>query len=198
MRERKLGQNRRALRRSVALSFPLAFALHDLEELLCAQPWNERPSTRARARSLPLPVAVADALPVTSGEMAVAVGIVASGVAAITASSVRNLDGDLRPLKAALAAFSAHSISHVGASIAFRGYTPGVATVPLVIVPYSLWAWPRVWRAGLVRPRREVARALATGAVLAMPLTLGAQVLAHVALRTRARKRAWQLVRPHR
>ncbi len=91
--------------------------------------------------------------------MALAVGVVAVAVGGVTVASLRNLDGDLRLFRIALAAFSAHSLSHVGASALFRGYTPGVATVPLVIVPHTLWAWPRRRRTGLVTTTAETVRA---------------------------------------
>jgi hypothetical protein len=78
----------------------------------------------------------------------------------------------LRLFQAALAAFSAHSLGHVGASVVFRGYTPGIATVPTVIVPYSLWAWRRLRRAGTCTTRTEGFRAARAGAGLAVAAAL--------------------------
>jgi len=102
----------------------------------------------------------------------------ASGVAVVTVASLRDLNGELNQLPAALAAFSTHSLTHVGASVAFRGYTPGLGTVPLVIVPYSLRAWPRLRRAGLIEMRRNVLKAMGSGAALASPLALFGHVVA--------------------
>jgi hypothetical protein len=45
-----------------------------------------------------------------------------------------------RLLPAALAAYTAHGLTHLAQSAVLRSYTPGVATVPLVIAPYSVWA----------------------------------------------------------
>jgi hypothetical protein len=110
--------------------------------------------------------------------MVIAVGVVAAGVGGVTAASLRNLDGDLRLFQAALAAFSAHSLGHVGASVVFRGYTPGIATVPTVIVPYSLWAWRRLRRAGTFTTRTEWFRAARAGVGLAVAAVLLGHVLA--------------------
>jgi len=117
--------------------------------------------------------------------MVVAVGVVAAGAGGVKGASLRNLDGDLRLFQAALAAFSAHPVSHVGATMVFRGHTPGVATVLLVVVPYSLWAWPRLRRAGIVTTPAEAVRAACTAVALALPVTLLGHILA------RALARAW-------
>jgi hypothetical protein len=176
----------RSLRRSVVLTFPLAFAAHDLEEVFAAAPWSKQAADRVAKRHAVLALAVSrNALPISRKEMAVAVGVVTLACAGVTAVSLRNIDGELRSLQAALAAFSAHSLSHVAASIVLRGYTPGVATVPLVILPYSLWAWPRLRRAGVVTTRAEAVGAARTGIAFALPVALLGHVVARALTRTR-------------
>lgn len=173
------------LRRTVVLTFPLAFAAHDLEGVLTAAAWSGQAAHRVAKRHPLVPSPPSTVLPSSRKEIAVAVGVVATAVAGVTAVSLRSIDGELRLFQAALAAFSAHSLSHIGATIVFRGYTPGVATVPLVIVPYSLWAWPRLRRAGLVRTPAEAVRAARTGVALALPVTLLGHVLARALTRAR-------------
>src|SRR3954469_21008021 len=91
--------------------------------------------------------------------MAVAIGVVASGVAAATRSGWRQLDGDLGGLPAALAASTGHGATHLIQSALLRSYTSGVATVPLVIAPYSWWAWRTLRRRiSSAAPLRAVAR----------------------------------------
>jgi len=165
------------------LAFPLAFAVHDLEEVFAAPRWSQTAAARLTQRHPPLGRSLARLLPVSKTEMGLAVGVVAVAVGGVTVASLRNLDGDLRLFQAALAAISAHSLSHVGASALFRGYTPGVATVPTVIVPYSLWAWSRLHRAGVVRDREDVLRMSATRAALALPVALFGHVLARFVVR---------------
>ena len=102
------------------MTFPLAFAAHDLEEVLSAARWSENAAARLTRRHPRLGRALPAALPISTKEMAIAVGVVATGVGGVTAASLRNLDADLRLFKAALAAFSAHSLGHVGAPAVSR------------------------------------------------------------------------------
>jgi hypothetical protein len=55
-----------------------------------------------------------------------------------------------------------------------------------VVVPYSLWAWSRLHRAGLVGDREDVLRMSATGVALALPIALFGHVLARFVVRGRA------------
>jgi Protein of unknown function with HXXEE motif len=45
---------------------------------------------------------------------------------------------------AALRGFGLHAGTHIAQSVALRRYTPGLVTTPLVVVPFSLWAWRRL------------------------------------------------------
>jgi hypothetical protein len=180
------GRTSQKQQRAVVLAFPLAFAVHDLEEVLAAACWSRTAVARLAQRHPALGRALARLLPVSKTEMGLAVGVVAVAVGGVTVASLRNLDGDLRLFQAALGAFSAHSLSHVGESALFRGYTPGVATVPAVVVPYSLWAWSRLHRAGVVGDREDVLRMSATGVALALPIALFGHVLARFVVRGRA------------
>ncbi|WP_425569479.1 HXXEE domain-containing protein [Nonomuraea salmonea] len=38
---------------------------------------------------------------------------------------------------------------HLAQAALFRGYTPGVVTAPLVVLPYAVWAWRRLRAAGV-------------------------------------------------
>ena len=83
----------------------------------------------------------------------------------------------------ALAAFGAHALLHLGQSALVRGYTPGVLTAPVIVLPFSLWAWStlpdraidgiyarhiaeHVLPGELVSMLREARRVLAPGAPL--------------------------------
>lgn len=165
-------RERRRLRKAVVLSFPVAFALHDLEELLTAEAWGRGASERVRRRLPWLPARLADNLAVTTPQMTIAVGVVTAGVAWTTAFAWRRLDDDLGPLPAALTAYTAHGATHLLQSTVLREYTPGVATVPVVIAPYSVWAWRTLREAGLRRDRSRCRRDATTGGVAALGLAL--------------------------
>jgi hypothetical protein len=84
---------RRKLRAAVVLTFPIAFALHDLEELLTAAAWGRRAPGVIRRRWPHAPDRVAELAAVTGPQMAVAIGVVASGVAAATRSGCATWTG---------------------------------------------------------------------------------------------------------
>jgi hypothetical protein len=163
---------RRRLRRAVVLSFPVAFALHDLEEVLTAGAWGRNAPARISERFPRLPAHVAETFAVTTPQMVTAVGVVAAGVGVSTAFAWRHLDDDLGPLPAVLTAYTAHGGTHLLQAVVLGEYTPGVATVPLVIAPYSWWAWRTLRRAGLRRARPQVVRDAALGGVAAVGLAV--------------------------
>ena len=85
----------------------------------------------------------------------------------------------------ALAAFTTHGVTHLASSAGLRSYTPGVVTVPLVIAPYSLWAWRTLRASGLRPDPRELAGTVAAGTAVTFPLVVGAQLLARALSRGR-------------
>jgi hypothetical protein len=178
---------RRRLRRAVVLSFPLAWALHDLEELLTAAAWGRTAPERIRRRFPNAPRRLVEATAVTTPQMAVAIGVVGAGVVAGARSGLRDLDGDMGLLPAALAAYTAHGATHLAQAAALRGYTPGAVTVPLVIAPYSVWAWRALRRSGLAVDGRRLRRNLAAGAPLAVGLALAGHAAGRFVERLRAR-----------
>ena len=131
----------RDLRLAVALSFPIAFAVHDAEEVLAAADWQRRAPALLRARFPRVTDRVVDAVAVSPRRMKDAVAVVSCAVAAVTAVSLKQLDGPPRLLRSAVAVFGAHSITHLLQAVVLRSYTPGVATAVAVVAPYSAWAW---------------------------------------------------------
>jgi hypothetical protein len=151
-----------ALRRQVALTFPLAFLLHDLEELLGTPHWQRTGPALLRRRFPRLPPRAVDLAVPDTRQMAIAIGVVAGGVGL---------------LRSAVTAFGLHAVSHLASAAAVRGYTPGVATTPVVVVPWSLWAWRTLRASGLAARPGEAARLGAQGAVSAAGLVIGGQLL---------------------
>jgi hypothetical protein len=113
--------------------------------------------------------------------MAVAVGVVGCGVGLATRSGARHLDGDLDLFPAVLAAYIAHGLTHLAQSAVLRGYTPGVMTVPLVIAPYSAWAWRALYREGVRRDATRLRHDLAVGAPLALGLAVSGHAIGRLA-----------------
>lgn len=79
------------------------------------------------------------------------------GLIVLAASARGAQTGGRSPFfQSALFGFGAHGFGHLALTALHRGYTPGVATAPTVVIPYSLWAWRELGRAGV---RRDGSRA---------------------------------------
>ncbi|MEU7891791.1 HXXEE domain-containing protein [Nonomuraea sp. NPDC049152] len=142
-----------------------AWALHDAEELATMAGWARKARPRLAERFPWVPDRVWEAMDVDQRHVNVAIGLMGGVVAAAAASGPRS--GFYR---AALAAFGAHGVVHLAQAAAVRGYTPGVVTAPLVVIPYSVWAW-----------RRLEDKRLSSSSWLLLPLVLGGvHAAAHV------------------
>ncbi|MFI7640257.1 HXXEE domain-containing protein [Nonomuraea sp. NPDC049400] len=149
----------------------VAWAVHDAEELATIAGW----ARKARERWPWVPE-------VSQGHVNVAIGLMGGVVAGASALGART--GGRSPVfQAALLGFGAHGVVHLGQAAVARGYTPGVVTAPLVVIPFSVWAWRRLRAAGV--PVRTGASGWAGPA--AFPLVVGGvHALAHALTRPRA------------
>lgn len=103
-----------------------AWLVHDLEELATMPKWAG----------------------VSREHAAVAIGLMGGVVAAASVAGAVT-DGKSRFYQSALAGFGLHGWVHLAASVATRGYAPGVVTSPLVVLPFSAWARKRLRSAGI-------------------------------------------------
>ncbi|OWA10435.1 HXXEE domain-containing protein [Streptomyces sp. CS113] len=148
---------------AVTLGLLAAWALHDLEELATVPGWWRRNLPALRERYPGVPEAVwRRAGSVDGREFAVAVGAMAAVVASASVAG-RLTGGRSATYQAALHAFGLHGLVHLAQSGLVRGYTPGSATSPLIVVPFTLWARRRLRRAGVLRPTRPRDLAVALG-----------------------------------
>lgn len=149
-----------------------AWALHDAEELATMARWARAARPRLEER---LPWVPWERLEVSQRHVNVAIGLMGGVMAGAAALGART-DGRSPVFQAALAGFGAHGVVHLAQAAITRGYTPGVATAPVIVVPFSAWAWRRLRAAGVpVRSGRAGVAALA-----AFPLVLGGvHALAH-------------------
>ena len=87
-------------------------------------------------------------LGVAPAQAAVAVGLVGTVMAAAAAAGARS-GGRSGLYQAVLAGFGWHAVGHLVQAVAMGGYAPGVVTAPVVVAPFSLWAWRRLRTAGV-------------------------------------------------
>lgn len=154
----------------------LAWALHDLEEVLAFGPWKRSAVPRLRARFPRVPGLVWRQLESESTQdYALAVATV--GVLMATASAAGQASGGRsRYFQLMLAGFGLHTISHVASAVAARGYTPGVVTAPLVAAPFAAWARRQLKAAGVWE--KLSARDIVPGTALALAVFAGSHALA--------------------
>lgn len=162
---------------AVTLGLFVAWALHDAEEVAFGPRWVRANVPALRKRFPQVPERVWRAVEgVTEREFAAAVAVMATVVAAAAARGHRT-GGRSAFFQAALDGFGLHGLLHLAQAAAARGYTPGSATSPVLVVPFTLWARGRLRRAGRLRPTTP--GGVARGAVAAA----GATVVSHAVAR---------------
>ncbi|NGO14695.1 HXXEE domain-containing protein [Streptomyces sp. HC44] len=163
---------------SDAVTFGLlaAWALHDTEELVALPRWLRHNVPALRERFPAVPEAVwRRAESMDAREFTVAVGVMAAVVAA--ASTAGHLTGGRSAFyQSALNGFGLHGLVHLAQAATVRGYTPGSATSPLLVIPFTLWARGRLRRAGVLRPTRP--RDAALGLAVAAAATVASHAVA--------------------
>ncbi|WP_345035417.1 HXXEE domain-containing protein [Streptomyces sannanensis] len=138
-----------------------AWAANDIEELATMARWPRRARPRLEARFPGVPASVWNRMDVSQRHVNVSIALMGGIIAAASAEGART--GGRSPVfRTVLTGFGLHGLVHMAQSAGYRGYTPGVATSPTVVVPYTLWALHRLRVAGIpAGGRREAALGLA-------------------------------------
>lgn len=127
-------------RSAVTLGLLAAWTVHDLEEVATVARWTRTRVPVLRERHPRVPDRVWRSMEAVDGrEFATAVGVMAVVVAAASADGHRT-GGRSAFYQASLNGFGLHGLVHLAQAAATRGYTPGVVTSPLLVVPFTLWA----------------------------------------------------------
>ncbi|MFI7407436.1 HXXEE domain-containing protein [Streptomyces sp. NPDC049627] len=160
----------------VTLGLLAAWAAHDAEEVLLVPRWARSRVPELRGRFPRVPDRIWRHLEsVDEREFATAVAGMAVIVAAAAADGYRT-GGRSAFYQRALDGFGLHGLVHLAQAALVRGYTPGSATSPSVVIPFTLWARGRLRRAGVLRPAGP--RDVVQGLTLAAAATVGAHVMA--------------------
>ncbi|WP_433510148.1 HXXEE domain-containing protein [Nonomuraea sp. CA-143628] len=159
-----------------------AWVAHDAEELATMSRWTRehRPELERRYPRVPW-----ERLEMSQRQVNVAIGLMGGVMAGASAMGART--GGRSPVfQAVLAGFGLHGVGHLAQSALARGYTPGVVTAPVVVIPFTVWAWRRLKASGV--PTAGAGSALA--GLAALPLVLGGvHALAHALTRPRTGRR---------
>ncbi|MFI6497082.1 HXXEE domain-containing protein [Nonomuraea typhae] len=152
-----------------------AWAVHDAEELATMAAWMRENREQLEER---FPLVPWGRFELSQKQVNVAIGLMAGVIAGAAADGART--GGRSPVfQSVLAGFGLHGLVHLAQAAIVRGYTPGVVTAPLVVLPFSVWAWRRLKAAGV--PVRGSAAGLAAFPAVAG----GVHALARLATRPR-------------
>lgn len=183
-----MGPSREALPKSVTWGLLGAWAVHDLEELLTMPAASRRIAARLKARHPQVPDRVWERLEVSPAHAGVAIAVMGGFMTVAAAAGARS-GGRSGLYQAALAGFGWHSVTHLAQAAVLRTYTPGLVTAPLVVAPFSVWAWRRLVAADVPTD----VRGSTPQVVLMLPLTIGTSHLAaHLLTRRSASRRRAQ------
>ncbi|WLQ33201.1 HXXEE domain-containing protein [Streptomyces castrisilvae] len=153
-----------------------AWAANDLEEIVTMAGWLRTARPKLKERLPWVPGRVWERTDLSQREVNAAIGLMGGIVAAAAADGART--GGRSPFfRTVLAGFGLHGVAHIAQSAAYGGYTPGVATSPTVVIPYSLWALRRLRAAGI---GAGGGRAAATGLMFLPVAVAGVHAAARV------------------
>lgn len=154
---------------------PAAFALHDTEEMLTMPAWVARNRTAVASvlDRLGLDRGLLDVLPDTPAKAGLAIGFVLVLFLGVTAGVSRHPESPFwrSTYAGLLGAFFLHGFTHLFTAFAFGGYTPGVASAPVIVLPVSLWIYRQLLERKVLDRRTAIFAALA-GLALFVPGTL--------------------------
>lgn len=139
--------------RTLIWLFPIAFMLHDFEEVILGEPWLKKNAGEVLAR-LPRRVPafltrqIRDVFAKSAGEFALSVGLI---FALVSLSAFLALEaGQYAFFLLASGGFFLHGFMHVGQAVLLRRYVPAVITSLVIAIPYGLVLFPRLIQQGVV------------------------------------------------
>lgn len=156
---------------AVSAGLFVAWAVHDAEELVTMAATSRRVFARA-PDWLPVPESLRTR-GLSQTHVNLSIGLVALPMALASIQGMRTR-GKSRWFRGALLAFGLHGFTHLANSVAAQGYTTGVATALVIVIPYWLLARRVLRRYGL----DAVDRGTTVAAIAMGPLTIGAHLVA--------------------
>ena len=155
-------------------SFPLAFLVHDLEEILTTE-------TVLRETRGSIPPFLRDLVEIKTPQLALAVAI---EFVLITLSSflAGRAARKMHLFTLLLAAFYVHAFGHLVQTVVQRRYTSGVITALLVVLPFSRYTSRRLSQAGVIS-QSDWNQSKVTGSLILGPFLIGLRQIVKTMLR---------------
>ncbi|MGE7766814.1 HXXEE domain-containing protein [Peribacillus sp. NPDC096540] len=133
--------------------FPVIFMFHDLEEIITVESFMTKYKNRVpKAFLARLALIVKKKLGTKSAQLSITAAWILLIISFITfmTAYLLTIEGNLILFTATLNIFFLQAFSHIGQTIIFRGYTPGVITALFIVIPYSLLTYYRLFELGLI------------------------------------------------
>jgi Protein of unknown function with HXXEE motif len=127
----------------------LAWLLHDIEELITMPGWGGRNAARLSRLYPSAPDWLWSRMDMSRTHVTVAITVMSLFMLAAAADGASSA-GTSWFYQAVLIGFGIHGIGHLGMRALARSYPPGVLTAPIIVIPFSLWAWCTLENAGAV------------------------------------------------
>jgi hypothetical protein len=133
--------------------FPIIFMFHGLEEIITIESFIIRYKKMVPEHFLAkLTLMIKKRFGYKSAQLAVSMGWILIFISLITFMSTF-----LLPINKTILLFTAifnvfflQAFSHIGQSIIFRGYSPGIITALLLVIPYSFLTYCRLFELGFI------------------------------------------------
>ena len=147
---------------------PVTFLAHDLEELFTFRSWILQHSKTLES------IGVLRILPDSGSQLAIAIGILLLVFCVVTLGAVRSrMEGFWSiAYQILLGAFFLHAFTHIAQAIYFSGYTPGVVSAIVVVIPVCLYLYRKLLKMGLVNAKSAMLTAV-IGIACLIPALIG-------------------------
>jgi hypothetical protein len=157
---------------------PLTFFAHDLEELITMPAWIAGHWEGLES------LGVSKFLPDSVPQLVSAIGILLLVFCIVTFGAVRSgMQGSWSiAYQILLGAFFLHAFTHIAQAIYFSGYTPGVVTAVVLVIPVCLYLYGKLLKSGLVTMKSAILTAV-LGIVALVPVLLVILFLSGLATR---------------
>ncbi|MCR2822072.1 HXXEE domain-containing protein [Lederbergia panacisoli] len=138
---------------SVIWLFPIIFMFHDLEEIITVESFMSKYKNGVHKTILArFVLIVKNKLGSKSSQLSITLAWILLIISFITFMTVYHLpsDGNFLLFTATLNVFFLQTFLHIGQTVIFRSYTPGVITALFIVIPYSLLTYYFLFDFGLI------------------------------------------------
>jgi hypothetical protein len=159
----------------VIWAFLVAFLIHDIEEIFTMERFTRENQER-------FPRLLRNLLAISTVQFTVAV-VVLFVIGLLAAYLATQPQREMDVFIIVLAIFLVHVVGHIAFPIFFHRYTPGLVTAVVIVLPYSLYTFYRLFSANLVNSNSFSISTL-VGFLLLVPLLLGVRQLGKLLVRS--------------